>query len=246
MIRARDMLGVGIYSPAEAALYARVQTQLVTRWLYGTARDEPVIQPQLGEDEKTVSFLDFVQAMAIRQIRNEARIPMSKVREAYLRARADFGVEYPFALDHTRIGRFGPPDKPKYQDIWICIDPDDKQSRKFFQLTGKKFGSQLIGEVVLTYAERLTYNDAHLATEFIAWPAASPSVVQSTQQILMNPDVRFGEPYLSESGYTASTLYDAYRCEGSIEQVADLYEVSPDDVRMSIDYFDYLKPPTAA
>ena len=241
MVATADLLGIGLYSPAEAALYARISTQLMTRWVYGTRRGDAVIEPQLGAgEERNITFLDFVQALAIRRIRSERPgISLPKIREAYLRACKDFGEPYPFALKSTRIGLFGPPDDPKKQEIWICAGGDEAESQKYFQLTGRKSGNQLIGEVVRTYAQRLAFDDeTGLATKYTAYPTGGPA----PEYIVMDPLVRFGEPYLQSSGYTARTLYDAYRSEGTIDRAASAYGVAPEHIALAVEYFDYLKP----
>ncbi len=239
MIKADRLLGVGLYSPADAALYARVPTQLVTRWIYGTKSGDSVIDPQLEDQDRVVTFLDFVQTLAIRRIRQERRISLEKIRQAYNVAREDFGVEYPFALASTRIGLFGPPRNKAKQEIWISIGEDADGAAKYFQLTGKKRHNQLIGEVVLTYSRRLVFDQDGLAKEYKAFDTSEGNV-------LMNPAVRFGEPFIESCGYTAKTLFDAYQVEGSPARVAELYGVKESDVNLAIEYFDYLRPANAA
>jgi uncharacterized protein (DUF433 family) len=241
MIRANDMLGVGLYSPSEAALYARVKTSLMKRWLYGNSQGESVIEPQFGTtEEKDVTFLDFVQALAIRKIRLEQPgISLQKIREAFFRAKEEFGVPYPFALDSTHIGLFGPPDNPKKQVIWLCVGKDDDGANKYFQLTGKKNKNQMIGEVVRSYAYRLIFDDnTKLAKKFLAYPTTQ----DAPEHIVMDPAVRFGEPYLESCGYTARTLYDAYRSEGTPKRAAEIYNVKEEQITLVAEYFDYLKP----
>jgi uncharacterized protein (DUF433 family) len=241
MAAGTDLLGIGLYSVSEAALYARIAPQIMGRWIYGTRRGAAVIEPELGaSDERDVTFLDFVQALAIRRIRFERpRISLQKIREAYYRARDDFGEQYPFALSSTRIGLFGPPEDPKKQEIWISVGQNLEEAQKYFQLTGRKSGNQMLGEVVRTYAQRLTFDrDTGLATRYIAWPTGG----SASECIIMDPQVRFGEPYLQSSGYTARTLYDAYRSEGAIDRAAKVYGVALEQVDLSIEFFDYLKP----
>jgi uncharacterized protein (DUF433 family) len=240
MISAKALLGVGLYSTAEAALYARVSSQLISRWVFGTEQGQSVINHQLGgADEKIVTFLDFVQALAIRRIRQERRIPLTKIREAYNRAREQFSVEYPFAMDSTRIGLFGPPDNPLKQEIYLCIGQNEEGVQKYFQLTGQKCGNQLIGEVVRTYAKRLHFNQDGIARSFTAYETPDG-------HITMDPEIRFGEPFIETSGYTAHTLFDAYKSEGNVNRAAEIYGVEPREVELAVDYFDYLKPTCAA
>jgi len=240
VVTADKLLGIGLYSVSEAALYARVAPSLMARWVFSTSHGVSVIEPELGNtEEKIVTFLDFVQALAIRRIRQERRIPLTKIRDAYFRARDKYGVKYPFALESTRIGLFGPPDDPRRQEIFICLDKDDGEVQAYFQLTGKQRDNQLIGEVVRTYAHRLVFDPGTgLALRYIAYPTGGAAA----EQIIMDPAIRFGEPYFRSSGYTARTLYDAYRSEGMPERAAEIYGVGKDQIELAIEFFDFLKP----
>jgi uncharacterized protein (DUF433 family) len=242
MIKAADLLGKGLYSPSEAALYARVPTGLMTRWVYGTKQGAAVIEPQLGAGEnRDVTFLDFVQALAIRRIRRERPgISLQRIREAYLRARDEFGEPYPFALESTRIGLFGPPDEPRKQVIWLCIGEKEDGARQYFQLTGRRSGNQMLGEVVRTYAHRLVFDGTtKLARKYLAFPTTE----HAPEHIVMDPLVRFGEPFIESCGYTARTLYDAYCSEKSAQRAADVFGVTLEQVELAAEYFDYLDPP---
>lgn len=240
MVAATDLLGKGIYSPSEAALYARVSTGLMTRWTYGSAQGQSVIDPQLGNAEgKTITFLDFVQTLAIGRLRNDVRISLQKIRQAYDRAKAQFGAPFPLALKSTRIGLFGPPHDVKKQELFICIGEDDDGTAKYFQLTGKQHGNQLIREVVRVYAHHLSFDEAtELASKYYPYE-------RGKNRIVMDPNVRFGEPYVESCGYTAQTLYDAYRVERSLDRAAEMYGVSPQEIELAIEYFDFLKPNAA-
>jgi len=241
MVSANSLLGVGLYSVGEAALYARVRTQTMSRWVYGNSTGESVIKSQIETEDtdKIITFLDFVQSLAIRRIRNERRVPLSKIREAYRRAKEEFNVPYPLALNSTRIGLFGPDNNPSKQEIYICLEKDDSEAKKYFQLTGKKFNNQLIGEVVATYSSRLVYDNDGLATSYVAFNTPEGKFV-------MDPEVRFGEPFSKETGYTARTLFDAYQSEGSVARAAQIYGIDRKTVELAVEYYDYLNPPSAA
>ena len=243
MVAAEKLLGRGIYTPHEAALYARISAKMMARWVYGTKTSSPVIDAELGlTPDRDVTFLDFVQALAIHRIRLERpRLSLQKIRAAYLRAKTHFSVSHPFALESSRIGLFGPPEDPSRQEIWICIGEDAEGARKFFQITGKKSGNQLMGEVVKTYADRLIFDDTtHLARKYYIFPTTySPD---DPDRIVMEPGVRFGEPYFETTGYTARTLYDAVFAEGSAERAAKAYGFSESQILRALDFFDFLKP----
>lgn len=223
------LLGLGLYTPAEAALYARVHGNLLSRWLFGDARGAPVVDPQLRdlEGEKVVTFLDFVQSLAIRAIRQTRKVPLQKIREAIEAAKQLYKIDYPFAIKHTTylLGK----------EV-VIRTPCDKA--KFVQLTGKAKRNRLLTEVAELYLEDLSFDANGLANRYLAWK-------KDEYEIVMDPHQRFGEPLLPSCGYTARALFDAYRIEGGIDQAAKCYGVEPAEVKAAIEYFDHLQTPVA-
>ena len=85
VIAEQSMLGVGIYSPMEAARYVRASSQRFRRWIYGTRRDRPVFDPDMPREgsREIVTFLDFAQALSVQDIRINVGVPLQRIREAY-------------------------------------------------------------------------------------------------------------------------------------------------------------------
>jgi uncharacterized protein (DUF433 family) len=219
-----SLLGKGLYTPPEAAFYARIRTQTFNRWLYGNKSGDRVITPERGEGAKAVSFLDFVQSLTIRSITNfasENRVPLQKLREAVEEARQRYGVEHPLAMQHKTFV-FG-------NQIVIKAYEDD-----YRVLTGHSKGNKLITPVVELHMRKLTFNSQGLAESYCAWGDGDTKIV-------MDPHVRFGEPMFPGLGYTARTLWEAVPIEGGIEAVAEIYGVPSDAVMASCDYFDHLQ-----
>jgi hypothetical protein len=96
-----DILGTGIYTIPEASFYARVPAQTVSRWMFGDAKGSRVLSPTILVEKKLVTFLDFVQVLAIRAIRIQKRVPLKKIRQAVELAEETLNVDYPFARKHT-------------------------------------------------------------------------------------------------------------------------------------------------
>lgn len=215
-------LGLGLYTPAEAALYARVPTQLLSRWLFGSSVGQPVLHPQIASSgQKIVTFLDFVQAMAIRAIRLEHRMPLTKIRAAVEKARSDYGVEHPFATRHKTYLYGG--------ELVIRLKGDE-----LVQVSGKHAHNRMITEVVELYMHDLTFDTAGLARAFraFAWQNLAVS---------MDPQIRLGEPLVQSCGYTALSLWEAFRVEGSFQAAAVAYGIKPEEVEIACRYFDHLQ-----
>ncbi len=224
-----NLLGIGLYTPQEAAFYARIHTRVMNRWLYGDGHGEPVIEPQRGRTEKHVSFLDFVQALAIRAITrgpSNAKVTLPKIREAVNEAKSRYGVDYPFAMEHTTY-LFG-------SDVIIRLADDD-----YRPLTGKTKGNMMITEVVETYKQRLGFSSHGLANLYSAWGTGQ-------DEITLNPKTHFGEPAFPKYGYTAHTLWQAVSTEGSVALAAKAYGVPESAILSACDYFDHLQGRNAA
>jgi uncharacterized protein (DUF433 family) len=234
IVQVDAFLGQGLYTLPEAALFSRTRTQTLARWLFGDKRGEAVVVPQYGDpDEKLVSFLDFVEALAVRNVRlHHKHVPLSSIRAAHQEAVSRYGVEHPFARKHTTflIG--------DSKRLVIRLNDDD-----YRELTGTGRGSKLITKVVEIYLNDLSFDANSLATEYCAWP---PHGVKVKSKIVMNPKREFGEPVVVRCGYTAETLWDAYKTEGGTENAARALGVSREDIELACSYYDHLFGPLSA
>lgn len=217
----KNWLGIGLYTPAEAALYARVSPRLLVRWLYGSRVGDPVLRPELaGEPERLVTFLDFVQALAVRAVRVQHRVPLRKIRQAIDTAENHYDVTYPFAREHVTY-LFG-------SDLIIKLGDD-----RYVQVSGKGARNRLIAKVAEFYMKDLTFNREGLAERYRAF-------VWARYEVAMDPRVRFGEPIVTSCGYSAQALWDAHKSEGSVEAAAKVYGVKPGEVEAACRYFDHV------
>jgi uncharacterized protein (DUF433 family) len=219
-----ELLGVGLYTPEEAALYARVYPRMLCRWLYGSAAGDSVLRPQIAprEERRVVTFLDFVQAMAVRAVRIQHHIPLQKIRQAINNAESEFGVDYPFARKHTTylVGN----------DVVIRIGEGE-----YVQASGKAEKNRLITKVVELYMRDLGFSEKGLANIYQAYSWGEWAVD-------MNPKLRFGEPLVRSCGYSARALWEAFKAEGSFEAAAEAYGVKPGEVEAACRYFDHISP----
>ena len=242
MIATEDRLGIGIYTPAEAAFYARVSQGMMTRWVFGDSKGKAVIERQIrDEGEKVVTFLDFVQTLAVREVRRRHNLPLQRIRQGIDEARKKYGIDYPLAREHC-IFLFSDQRGEGHGHIVIRIDEGegkDELERRYVQLTGRGRGQYMIQEVVEMFLSDLRFDpSSKLATEY-------RPLTQGGASILLNPHRRFGEPVVEPSGYTAETLWHATNTEGGIDAAVSAYGVSVDEVILANKYFDMLEAKAA-
>jgi len=223
----KQFLGHGLYTVAEAALYARINKSTLARWIFGDARSRSVITPEIDAGEKLVSFLDFVQALAVRNIRVQKNVPLQKIREAMRFAEKTWGMKYPFAMRHTTY-------------LWgdnIVISPPnarDDAIRQYVEASGAHKGSVLLTPIVELYLEDLDFADSKkgvaVGCNIFRW---------SNTVIKMNPHQRFGEPLLP-SGYSVRAIWDAVEVEGGVTEAAQAYDIPREEVQVALRFLDHL------
>ncbi len=214
----QKLLGNGMYTIPEAALYARISPAVMTRWLFGTKSGKSVIDPQFGRDDRIVSFLDLVQTLAIREIRLQKKVPLPKFRQAIKVAKNSFNLDYPFARKHCTYYRLANQE--------LVIRPPGADD--YFEVSGGRGGQGLLAFVEI-YLENLDFNTDGLASCYRVYDS-----------VVMDPHRRFGEPLLP-SGYTAKAIWDSIRVEGSIERAVHAYGIPRIEVETAYKFFvDYL------
>ena len=215
--------GLGVYSVAEAARYARMPTATLNRWFFGTLSAAPMNRSGIEDERnKRISFTDFVEALAIRSLRVDYGVPLQKIKEAIQNAREKHGIEHPFARkDHQTVLI----DK----DLHIFLkDLSDNP----IGLTGKDLDQVSMKPCIEAYMKDLEYDADGMAHLYRAFAFKN-------QEVVMNPQIRFGAPVLENSGYTAETLWRAAVAEGSIEKAAELYEVPIEAVEAAYRYWNH-------
>lgn len=214
--------GLGVYSVAEAARYARMPTATLSRCFFGTNVTEPMSRSGITDDGvKRISFTDFVEALAIRSLRADYGVPLPKIKEAIRNARDHYRIEHPFARQDHRTVLIG-------KDLHIFLKEDAENP---VGLTGRDFGQKSMKPCIEAYMKDLDYDADGLAVLYRAFTFGD-------QEIVLNPKVRFGAPIVTGVGYSAETLWRAAVTEGSIEKAAELYEVPVAAVEAAYRYWD--------
>lgn len=211
--------GTGLYTLGEAARYARMSTVTLSRWFKGSPSRNRVFST-LEDGEKVITFLDFIQSLAVRNLRLNYGVKLQTIRDAVEKASQDFQVDYPFARRHVTYVFDG--------QLWI-----KPESKELVQLSGH--GQKGMVPVIELYMKDVYFDDATLlANKYQAFK-------QGDIKIVMDPKLRFGEPLLDSSGYTPEALFEAAKTEGSAAAAAKIYGVSTEQVEVCIAYFDHLQ-----
>lgn len=213
-----SIIGLGVYTVDEAALYGQLTPGRVRSWAFGTTRSSPLIVAPMKE-RRLVTFHDLIQLMAINRAR-DAGAPLQKIRQA-MKHLANEGIDLPLAHKH----------KMYWFDGHLYIGHPGK---RMTQVSAPR-GQQVMREIAKKFREDLRFDAAGLSIEYTAHRFED-------RKIVLNPEFEFGQPVVQGTGYRADVLYDAYLAEDkSVEMVTYSFGVEPKDVRAAADYFESLK-----
>lgn len=220
------LLGKGLYTPRDAAHIARIHPQTLNHWLFGSKQREAALHRQLDTESKLVGFLDLIQLLAVRAIRKEKKIPLQKIREFIERADNEFGIKYPFAMRHTTY---------LYQNDIVLRVRDKHDEEHLIELTGKHKGQNLHKPIVELYQESLDFDS-------VTGQAARYTPFEYKNfHIVLDPNIRLGQPLVQEVGYSMSALVNAVENEGGIDPAANVTGIDPNAIRCALVYDDLLR-----
>jgi len=237
-----SLLGVGIYSPAEAARILRVAgeglesltSQKLRRWARGywhPSGDEsrfssPVIRPELEGAcaIEAVSFRDLLELGFIATFRAQG-VSMPTIRAAARRGAELFGTDHPFTVKSFRTdGR----------DIFAELEHDDslEPGRRRQVLQEAITGQSVFAEFIEPFLKKIEFgpSDARL---FHPLGEAHP--------VVLDPQRSFGRPLIDSAGVGTYALYMASEGGNSAEDIARWYDVAISDVRAALEFEGALK-----
>lgn len=210
------MVGVGVYTLREAALYGGISSHKLSRWAFGAGRYPSVFDSQL-QAHRLISFYDLVQAMAVDRARARG-ISLRKVRKAIQRAQEDYGLALPLAYKHIL-----------YFDRELHIE----LAESIIELTGPVRGQSMMQKIMEPFMERLCFDERGLARAYTPFERYGRKVV-------LDPKRQFGQPLVEATGYRADVLANAYKVEGTVESVMEEFNVGSEDVNIAVDYMNSL------
>ncbi len=215
------LLGVGIYTPAEAARLTGIAAGKLVRWLKGYGNDNrryPALwnrQIVLDDDSTHLGFLDLVQAKMADAFINEG-LPPQKVRKAILLAQEIVKSDHPFATS-----RFRTDGKTLMLDA-LSQHSDDAPLIDLF-----KRGQYVMKSLIEPSLKGIEF-DSDMAVRW--WPLGRGA------GIVVDPARQFGRPIVADVGIPTSVLDTAVKVEGSMANAAKAFSVSVATVRKAVEF----------
>jgi len=231
-----NLLGIGLYTVAEASRLTGIPRASLRRWLRGytyaaagerPATSAPVWQRQLPDIDGILGlgFLDLIEARFVDAFRKWS-VPWRVIRLCAERARSLIGSDHPFSSQRFRTdGR-----------TIFAETVDESGEEQLLDLARSQLAfARIIGPSLY---EGIEFSERDMPVRW--WPMGEQAPV------VIDPTRSFGQPIVSEAGIPTSTIADAVAAEGSVARVARLYRVDLRSVRAAVKFEERLSQRLAA
>lgn len=213
---ADSLLDRAIYSYADVDRLVGLYSSTARRWLEGYERAgrfyDPVLRPEPNGSD-AVTWGEMVEARLLAEFRNRD-VPVQRMRPAIVQLRKEFGP-YPLAHAHPFLDVEG-------REL-VRLVQDQVGLERQLQLVVVRNGQLVLAEV----AERF-----RSAVEYDQGVAGRLRPDLRTPNVVMDPRRAFGQPAVRN--VRTDSLAEDYRAGTSREDLADLYDLTPEQVDAAI------------
>lgn len=220
-----SLLGKGLYTSREAAKLTDVPIWSIRRWsqgysyVYRGARfySKPAVATDIAriEGQIVLSFADLMELRILNQFL-KAGVSWKTIRIASQKARDILSISHPFS---TRTFKT---DKHTIL-IEIASILGDKS---LLDLLSDQFALDSILDCYLISGDVEFDEERPLRW----WPAGKKKMV------VIDPSRSFGAPIIAENGIQTSVLKRSFDAEGSLEIVANWFQITEDAVQKAVDF----------
>jgi uncharacterized protein (DUF433 family) len=214
------LVGVGLYTPAEASLYTGIPATDIRRWLFGyTAHG--VQHPGLWNselanlDECVLGFHDLLEIRFVHAFRQHG-VSLQAIRSASQQAKDLFDQAYPFTCKRFQT-----------------------DGRSIFATVLNETGDEALLDLVKRqYAfEQVIKPSLYEGIDYTGSGAAQRWYPVKRKAIVLDPSRNFGKPVLASTGIDTAAIFSAYQAEGnSAKRVALLYEIPTAAVEAAVNF----------
>lgn len=219
-----ELVGIGLYTPAEAGRLIGVPSAKLTRWVRGHdiqgRHYEPLWTPEIeiGDDKTYLSFRDLMEAR-VANVFITRGLSAQKVRLAISVARDVIG-ERPLSTSWLRTdGRA----------VFLQIAKDGEDEPQLINLFTKQLAFNAVVERTFKHVEF----DGPFPTAW--WPRGK------RYGVLIDPLRSFGQPIETETSVPTAALAAAVEAEGSDEAAARAWCVPVQAVRRAVRFQNRLE-----
>lgn len=223
---ADSLLDVELYAVREAARLLRISPKKLRRWLNGANIGGQYYPPVVREeprDTDSVTWGEFVEAGYLREYRD--RMSLQKLRPFIDQLRADTNKKYPLADLNPHVDVVAKEAVLKAQDV-TGIDDDLVLVRRVGPRNHPGGWQAQWAPPMKQFLEKVEFNAMGMAHRM--YPLGKE------KRVTIDPAVVFGIPQIN--GIRTEIIAETFAELGDEREVADDWDIHPDDVRAALQW----------
>lgn len=223
----QDVRDLPLYSVGEAARYIRIAPATLRSWVAGrtypvadgSASFEPLISTPEVDDPVRLSFNNLVEAHVLRALRLHHGVTIASVRTAIEFAESKLGI--------NRL----------LIDGGLQTSAGELFVEKYGQLINlSKSGQLALKKLLAAYLSRIDWDDQDLPIRLYPFIAANIGVGAADRSVVIDPEVSFGRPTISNKGISTSVLAGRIDAGESIELISRDFHLEKEEVEAALLY----------
>jgi len=207
-------LGEGIYTAADAARILRIPYSKANYWFQYYVKHR--LFDSVGfrhyfpiKNSIAVNFLTLIEMYVFYALK-EKKQKTRDIITAHHNMHKHLDTPYPFAMEHIYV-----------MGKKILFGDEDS-------MTAANNLLRVIPEITKEHAEKITFSDERIAKKF--YPLGKD------KSVVINPENQFGHPIIDGTNIMTDTIYDYHLGGDSKEFIADLFDISVQNVEDAIEY----------
>jgi uncharacterized protein (DUF433 family) len=212
------------YSVSEAARYLRVPKSTVRAWIMGQGTFRPVIRLARSEGPPLLTFVNLVEVHVLDALRRQHGVSLPKVR----RALRFLAKQYPQSLQPLAELDLSTDGLSVFvEEVGKLVNATAEGQlamRRLLEAHLRRIEKDVRGAPIRLYPfTRKHPFDTHAAAD-----------VEEPRLIVIDPRVAFGRPALAGTGIPTEIIADRYKAGESIQQLAEDYDRSREEIEEAI------------
>jgi uncharacterized protein (DUF433 family) len=216
----QNPLEMPFYTVTDASHFLHIPLATVRSWTtgrkYPSKAGQSSFNPIVPTQQGRLSFSQLVEIYILRALRTVHRVDIEQVRKAIKYAQKTLKIDRVLLSDKLLTGG---------GDLFI---------KHYGQLIGlNKSGQLALEEILGDYLERVDRDAHHVPIRLYPYVNLERN---ENKEIVIDPRVSFGYPTIRGTGIKTSIVVSRIDAGESLEDVANDYELSPDQVKNAVLY----------
>jgi uncharacterized protein (DUF433 family) len=211
-------IGTGIYTAADAAKILRIPYSKSKYWFNYYAKNK--LLKSIGyqyyfefNDTIAIDFLTLIEMYVFYVLKDEIHMKTNNIIKYHKILSGELNTNYPFA----NCDIYAAKKSIVFESNAVYKNADDLQQT-------------FITDFLIPFYKKITFNDERVAHKY--------HPLGKEKSVIIDPEHQFGKPIIDGTNIVTETLYDYYLGGDEIEFIARLYNITPENVKDAIAFFE--------